>query len=90
MKKKLKTLEEAIKELKNIEEIQSFMSDLFTDAELNEFRKRWQAAQLLSQDVPYSEIETVTGLSSTTVARVSKWLRSGKGGYRLVLDRLAQ
>jgi len=87
---KLRTLEEAILGLDNTEEIQCFISDLFTDAELKEFRNRWKAAQLLSQEVPYSKIEDATGLSSTTVARVSKWLRTGKGGYKLVLDRLSQ
>ena len=32
----------------------------------------------------YREIEEQTGLSSRTIARISHWLKSGKGGYRLM------
>ena len=43
---------------------------------------------MLDRGVPYKEIERATWMSSTTVARVKRWLASGKGGYRLVLARL--
>jgi len=68
--------------------MKKFLRDLLTEAEINEFARRWQAAQLLDQKVPYSKIVQKTGLSSTTVARISKWLQSGTGGYRLVLNTL--
>ncbi len=35
------------------------------------------------------EIVSKTGLSSTTVARISKWLKKGMGGYKLMLARLS-
>jgi TrpR-related protein YerC/YecD len=84
---KLIPLNQAILSLKSIEETKRFLRDLLTEEELNELKKRWQAAQMLDQGVSYVEIENFTGLSSTTVARVSKWLKNGKDGYRLVLDR---
>lgn len=80
---------QAILELKNVKEAKRFFRDLLTEPEIIEFGKRWQAAMMLNQKVPYSEIEKKTGLSSTTVARVSKWLNKGMGGYKLMLDRLA-
>jgi len=79
----------AILSLKNISEARKFLRDLLTEAELIEFSKRWQAAQMLNSRVPYSEIVEKTGLSSTTVARISKWLKKGMGGYQLMLDRIS-
>ena len=43
---------------------------------------------MLEDKVPYSKIEAETGLSSTTIARVARWLKRGGGGYRLILKRL--
>jgi len=87
-----KTTEElfrAVLELKDVREAKKFFRDLLTEAELLEFGKRWQAAQMLDAQVPYTEIVAKTGLSSTTVARISKWLKRGTGGYKLMLARLA-
>lgn len=70
-------------------ELGLFLRDLMTETELQEFTKRWKAARMLNDGQPYTAIEKVTGLSSATIARVSKWLQSGTGGYRLVLDRFA-
>jgi len=71
-------------------ETRDFLADLLTENELLEFSRRWQAAQLLHSGVPYTEIVEKTGLSSTTVARISKWLQEGAGGYKLALKRLYQ
>lgn len=79
----------AILKLKNIGEAKKFFRDLLTEQELIEFGKRWQAAQMLSKQIPYSKIEKQTGLSSTTIARISHWLNKGQGGYKLILKRLA-
>ncbi len=84
-----KALFEAIASLQGFEEVQTFFKDLLTEAELRELSARWTAARMLSRGESYSQIIEATGLSSTTVARVSKWLSKGAGGYRLVLDRLA-
>ncbi len=74
--------------LRNVTEVRKFLGDLLTEEEVLEFGKRWQTARMLYQGVPYTSIVTETGLSSTTVARVSKWLQKGVGGYRLLLDRM--
>ena len=78
----------AVLALKNLKEARQFFRDLLTEPELLEFGRRWQAAQMLEAKVPYSEIVSKTGLSSTTVARISKWLNNGLGGYKLMLARL--
>ncbi len=79
---------EAILALKNNDEANKFLRDLLTETEILEFSKRWQTAKMLSEKVPYSKIEKETGLSSTTIARISKWLNNGMGGYKLMLNRL--
>jgi len=85
--KKIKELTEAILLLKNFNEAKKFLRDLLTESELIEFGNRWKAARMLSQKISYIEVEKETGLSSTTVARVSKWLNKGTGGYKLILKR---
>ena len=86
--KKTEDLMKAILALKTINEAKRFFRDLLTKQEIIEFAKRWQAARMLSKNIPYTQVEKETGLSSTTVARVSKWLNRGMKGYKLILKRL--
>jgi len=81
-------LVEALLSLKNPEESRLFLRDLMTKGEIEEFARRLEAARLLSKDTQYSAIIEKTGLSSTTVARISKWLKGSLGGYKLVLNRM--
>lgn len=81
-------LYKAILSLKNIEESRKFFRDLLTEEEISEFSARWRVASLLDKKVSYSKIEKQTGMSSTTIARISKWLNSGCNGYKLILKRL--
>lgn len=74
--------------LETPDEVGRFLRDLMTEKEIEEFGKRLQTAELLSENVPYSVIEKKTGLSSTTIARVSKWLKGKEGGYRSVIRKL--
>lgn len=83
-----KNLYQAILSLENEDECKKFLRDLLTEAEIKEFSNRWKVAQMLDAKVPYEKIEKQTGMSSTTIARISRWLNSGKGGYRLVLNKI--
>ena len=78
----------ALLTLKTPGEMQLFLSDILTTGEIEDFSKRLKTARLLTEGVPYPAIQKTTGFSTTTIARVSKWLQEGKGGYRLVLSRL--
>lgn len=86
--KEAKQLINALLTLESQEEAKHFLRDLMTEKEIIEFSKRLQAADMLSRDIQYKAIEEKTGLSSTTVARVSKWLKGSEGGYRMILKRL--
>lgn len=78
----------AILALENADQTQRFLRDLLTPNEIEEFATRLQTAELLSRNVPYTTIVKTTGFSSTTVARVAKWLNTGMNGYRFVLAKL--
>jgi len=86
--KSTQSLYKAILSLENENECKIFFRDLLTEAEIKEFSARWKVAQMLDAKVPYKKIEKQTGMSSTTIARISKWLNNGKNGYRLVLNKL--
>jgi len=77
----------AIISLRSLDEAKMFFRDLLSEKEISEMASRWQAARMLDRGVPYRRITVETGLSSRTVARIAKWLRSGLGGYRLAIDR---
>ena len=85
-----KVLLDAIVSLANKSEARRFLRDLLTATEIEEFSNRFKAAQMLYDGIPYTQISEVTGLSSTTVARISKWLSSGAGGYEFMIKRLAK
>lgn len=87
--KKIESLLAAVLALKNFKEARQFFRDLLTEAEITEFANRWQAACMLNQNIPYTTIRGQTGLSSRTIARISSWLQNGKGGYRLMLNRIS-
>ncbi|MFA6414668.1 MAG: YerC/YecD family TrpR-related protein [Candidatus Paceibacterota bacterium] len=83
-----KELVAALLALRTSDEARRFLRDLMTENEIREFGKRFKVAQMLSIRASYPEIQRATGLSQTTIARVSKWLQEGEDGYRLVIDRL--
>jgi TrpR-related protein YerC/YecD len=87
-KKENRQLLEAFLLLKNAEEAKRFLRDLMTEMEIKEFASRLEAARMLTRSVQYCEIIEKTGLSSTTIARISKWLKGPLGGYRLILNKM--
>ena len=86
--KEITQLISAILTLKTQDEAKRFLRDLMTEKEITEFTNRFTAAQMLTQKIPYSIIEKKTGLSSTTVARVAKWLNGKERGYKTIINRL--
>ena len=86
--KEINKLYDAIVSIEERKECEEFLRDLLTETELNEVATRWLVARLLDKGTTYIEIESITGLSSTTVARVHKWLKKSKGGYVAMLDKI--
>lgn len=90
------------KELKNIfseitmylslendqDKVFSFLRDLLSEKEIIEFSKRFEVAKMLQDKVPYTKIEEKTGMSSTTIARVSKFLFWENNWYFQAIKKL--
>lgn len=74
--------------LRSDEEVRSFLSDLCTPREVEDFAQRLQVARYLDEGESYISVQQRTGASSTTVSRVSKALNGSAGGYRQMLIRL--
>lgn len=85
-----KVLFDAFSCLESGAEAARFLRDLATPGELESFAERWRIARMLDEGGhSYRDIAAATGASTTTIARVARFLREERHqGYRLVLDRL--
>ncbi|MBI4239152.1 MAG: transposase [Deltaproteobacteria bacterium] len=79
----------ALCSLRNEKEMRQFLGDLLSPMEWESIQDRWRIAWMKHNGASYSDITNSTSISSTTIARVVKCLRKGKGGYRVALQRLA-
>ncbi|MDR1475752.1 MAG: trp operon repressor [Holosporales bacterium] len=86
----MKSLFEAILMLETAEEMERFFVDLCTFQELKALEERWEVCQFLnSGQLSYREISEKTGVSTTTITRVARFLKDEPfKGYRCVLDKL--
>lgn len=66
------------------------LADLCTPAEIRTLAERWHVARLLDgTDMSYRDIHEATGVSTTTIVRVARFLRQEpNAGYRDAIDRL--
>lgn len=80
----------AVLTLRTKEECRRFFSDVATPAELRSLSERIHVAALLDEGTrSYRDIHEETGVSTTTVTRVARFLgHEPNRGYRLVLDRM--
>jgi TrpR-related protein YerC/YecD len=71
-------------------ELRKLLLDLCTPAEIRTLAERWHVARLLDgTDLSYREIHDRTGVSTTTIVRVGRFLRQEPHqGYRRALDLL--
>ena len=85
-----KNLAKALASVKTAEEMERFLVDLCTPAELRALAERWHVAKMLDAgDQSYREINALTGVSTTTIGRVARFLKDEPHqGYRTVLDRM--
>ena len=85
-----KDLAKALTSVKTAEEMERFLVDLCTPAELRALAERWHVAQMLDAgEQSYREINALTGVSTTTIGRVARFLKDEPHqGYRAVLDRM--
>lgn len=72
------------------EEMARLLRDLCTPSEIRALAERWHVARLLDgSDLSYRDIHEGTGVSTTTIVRVSRFLRDEPNhGYRKAIDAL--
>ena len=83
----LNELYKQILKLETEEECAAFLEDLCTMKELQSMAQRVQAAKMLLEGKTYQEIIAETDISSATLARVSRCVRYGDGGYKNILKK---
>lgn len=87
-RKREEALYEALLALESADECRSFLQDLCTPKEIQALAERWLLARLLADGHSYRAISETTGASTTTVARVARFLTTEKNkGYKLILER---
>ena len=86
-KKDYKELFDEILKLETQEECKKFFADLCTINELDAMLQRIKAAKMLLEDKTFQEIIKETQISSATLARVSKCIKYGDGGYKEILEK---
>ncbi len=71
-------------------QMRRLLLDLCTPAEIRTLAERWHVAQLLdATDLSYRDIHDATGVSTTTIVRVGRFLRlETNQGYRRTIDAL--
>ena len=83
-------LADALLLLRSPAEARALLTDLCTPVEIRTIAERWHVARLLDAGAhTYREIHEATGVSTTTIVRVARFLKQeDNGGYRVLLDRL--
>ena len=86
----VESLLEVLAEIDDKDTLFALMEDMFTIREIRESSQRLAVARMLDEGRSYAQIEQATGASATTIARVSKCLTYGAGGYRAAIDALTE
>lgn len=73
---------------KNKDELKAFFRDLMSERDLREFAMRWEVAKMLDAGVTYEQISERTGATPNTIAKISRWLTEGCGGYKMMIERM--
>lgn len=70
-------------------EMARLLADLCTPAEIRSLAERWHVARLLDAgELSYRDIHEATGVSTTTIVRVARFLKQENNrGYALAIER---
>jgi TrpR-related protein YerC/YecD len=76
--------------LKNKDELKMFFRDLMSERDLREFAMRWEVAKKLDAGETYEQIQEKSGEAMQTISRISRWLKEGTGGYKMMIERMKE
>ena len=82
-------LSTALKKLNSDKDIENFLKDLCTPAEIEAMQERWEVAQLLYKgNSTYRDIASKLNTSTATVTRVARFLfKESNKGYLSLLEK---
>jgi len=82
-------LSTALKKLNSDKDIENFLKDLCTPAEIEAMQERWEVAQLLYKgNSTYRDIASKLNTSTATVTRVARFLfKESNKGYMSLLKK---
>ena len=85
-----KALYKALVMVDTTSEARDFIADLCTPKEVKDLSERWEIAKLLDEGtLSYREISAQTGASTTTVARVARFLKNEPHqGYARMISKI--
>ena len=81
---------EALLTPRDADEMARLLADLCTPAEVRTLAERWHVARLLGEtDLTYRDIHDATGVSTTTIVRVARFLRQEPyRAYQMAIARM--
>lgn len=84
-------LAKILTKINNEKKMINFLKDLTTPQEFEALQERLDIVLLLNQGLSYIEISKKISASTTTITRVSRFLKQEKhGGYRYLLKNLSK
>jgi len=81
----LHEISSAISKLKNAEQVESFLTDLLTQSELQDVVKRWKILKLLKENKSQRNIAQELSVSLCKITRGAKILKNNKSIIRQTL-----
>lgn len=78
----------AISSLKYQQEVENFFKDLLHPQETVMLARRLKAAEMLIEGESFREIARKMKISLATLAKIHRWVNSGRGGYKIAIKRL--
>lgn len=88
--KQFSVLSDSFLFLNDAEEMFHYLESLFSESELFDIQQRLEIAVRLYYGISYAQIEKELGVSSTTIAKISKEMKKKNNGYSTVIHRMYQ
>lgn len=77
----------SLQSIKNPEDAAYVVRDLLSGVEVLMIAKRLKIAELLAQELTYSQIKKLLKTSEATIAKMHAWMEAGGQGFRLIFKR---
>lgn len=76
-----------VAKIDNPDDVEKLFLDLCTYTEVEQMATRLLSAKLLKSGLTYTQVMEEADISSATLARVSRCVSHGSGGYNTVIDK---